>query len=157
MTPVPRNWLLVLALALLAPLPQLGCRILEASIMSPIDSASGSVEAIGGSLSAISTSSGSPGGPTSPPAYRRDVRAFAAVFAQSGGGSTAEFQRGISSIAARHGVTHWEAVPDTVLGIGEGLRSAGASPADVERLGASLGPEGAYTAELLLHGYRGGS
>jgi hypothetical protein len=144
------------ALALLAALPLAGC-LLE-SITSPIDSLSGSVEAIGGSLAGISRSLTSPvTSSTIDPTYRRDVRVFTEGFVRSGAIDPDEFQRGVSQIAARHGIAHWEGEPETVRAIGEGLRRAGASDEQVEQLAVRLGESGAATAELLFAGYRGGS
>lgn len=116
-----------LALALVASLPLAGCKAISASITSPSDSISGSFEAIGGSLKAISTSSSGAGDGSAPDeAYRRDLRAYAAAFVETGG-TQQEFLRGITRVAELHGVTDWEAQPDTLRAIGEGLRDAGVS------------------------------
>ena len=37
------------------------------------------------------------------------------------------FQKGLSDIAARHGINDWEACPHTWMGVGRGLASAGLS------------------------------
>ncbi len=122
-----------LALALAASLPLAGCKAISASITSPSDSISGSFEAIGGSLKAISTSSSGAGdGNALDESYRRDLRAYAAAFVETGG-TQGEFLRGISRIAEGHGVTDWESRPDTLRAIGQGLRDASVSEAQLQQ------------------------
>ena len=128
-----------------------GCQALWASITSPSDWVSGTGRSISGSFEGLSRSSGSGGG-TSNTAYRRDVRAFSAEFAQAGGSSD-DFLRGIGRVAESHGVTHWEGRSDTLLAIGEGLSDAGVSRADVEALGAQATGADPRVAALVLEGY----
>jgi hypothetical protein len=128
-----------------------GCQVLWASITSPSDWVSGTGTSISGSFRGLSASSGSGGGKSSNTAYRRDVRAFAAEFAQAGGSSD-EFPRGIGQVAESHGVTHWEANADTMLAIGEGLHDAGVSPADMDALARSTHADPQVLA-LVLEGY----
>jgi hypothetical protein len=129
-----------------------GCQVLWASITSPSDWVSGTGRSISGSFEGLSRSSGSGGGTASNTAYRRDVRAFAAEFAQAGGSSD-DFLRGIGRVAESHGVTHWEGRSDTLLAIGEGLSDAGVSRADVEALGARATGADPRVAALVLEGY----
>jgi hypothetical protein len=145
----PRRGLLVLACLALVSLP--GCQVLWASITSPSDWIAGSSESISGSVRSISRSSGSPAA-KSTLAYRRDVRAWAAEFAQAGG-SQDEFLRGIGRIAESHGLTHWEADPATLLAIGAGLRDAGWSGEQMERLRGELADVQARSVELVFEGY----
>ena len=129
-----------------------GCQVLWASITSPSDWVSGTGTSISGSFRGLSASSGSGGGETSNTAYRRDVRAFAAEFAQAGGSSD-DFLRGIGRVAESHGVSHWEGRPDTLLAIGEGLSDAGVSQGDVEALGARASGADPRVVALVLEGY----
>lgn len=134
-------------------IPLLACQLIGTSITSPSDWISGTGTSISGSFKALGVSSGSDGGGgSSDTAYRRDVRAFAAQFSQSGG-SEAEFLRGIARVAEGHGVSHWEARPDTLLAIGEGLRDAGVSPAELETLGARAPDAAPGVVALVREGY----
>lgn len=147
-----RSFATVLAFAGLFALT--GCQVIWASITSPSDWVSGTGRSISGSFEGLSVSSGSGGGKSSDTAYRRDVRAYAAEFAQAGGSSD-DFLRGIGQVAESHGVTHWEASPDTMLAIGEGLRDAGVTRADVEALGAQAADADPQVVALVLEGYAG--
>jgi len=129
-----------------------GCQVLWASITSPSDWVSGTGTSISGSFRGLSVSSGSEGGKSSDTAYRRDVRAYAAEFAQAGGNSD-DFLRGIGLVAESHGVSHWEGRSDTLLAIGEGLHDAGVSRSDVEALGARATGADPRVAALVLEGY----
>lgn len=119
----------------MALLPLLGCQLLSASITSPSDWVSGTGESISGSLGGLLRSSGSGGAGTAQRMYERDVRAYAAHFATTGG-SSEDFLRGLGAVAAEHGVTHWESRADTHRAIGAGLRDAGVRPADFDALTA---------------------
>jgi hypothetical protein len=129
-----------------------GCQVLWASITSPSDWVSGTGESICGSFRSLLVSSGSDAPRSTDLAYRRDVRAFAAEFAASGG-SSEDFLRGIGQVAETHGVSHWEGRTDTLLAIGAGLRDAGVSRADVEALGARAEGADPRVAALVLEGY----
>jgi hypothetical protein len=139
------------ALACASILALTGCQVLWASITSPSDWVSGTGRSISGSFEGLSRSSGSGGG-SSNTAYRRDVRAFAAEFAQTGGSSD-DFLRGIGRVAESHGVTHWEGRTETLLAIGEGLSDAGVSRTEVEALGAEATGADPRVAALVLEGY----
>jgi hypothetical protein len=130
----------------------LGCQVLVASITSPSDWVSGTGESISGSLGGLSRSSGSGGGDPAKLAYQRDVRAFAAYFAATGG-SADDFLRGIGAVAGEHGVVHWESRPDTHRAIGEGLRDAAVPPADFEALVASADDADPAVLALVREGY----
>ena len=145
---------IVRAVGLVGILALSGCQVLWASITSPSDWVSGTGRSISASFEGLSVSSGSGGGKSSDTAYRRDVRAYAAEFARAGG-SSADFLRGIGQVAESHGVTHWEASPDTMLAIGEGLRDAGVSRAEVEALEAQASDANPQVVALVLEGYAG--
>ncbi|MEN8162210.1 MAG: hypothetical protein ABFS41_19220 [Myxococcota bacterium] len=136
----------------LASIALAGCQVISASITSPSDWVSGTGKSISGSFEGLSASSGSSGGGESSVAYRRDVRAYAAEFAGASG-SSEDFLRGIGRVAGGHGVTHWEANPDTMRAIGEGLRDAGVRPDEMQALGARGGDADPRVFALVLEGY----
>lgn len=129
-----------------------GCQVISASITSPSDWVSGTGTSISGSFKGLSRSSGSGDGGDSSSAYRRDVRAYAAEFADVGG-SSADFLRGIGQVAEHHGVTHWESNDATLVAIGEGLRDAGVSPGEIEALGARADDADPRVVARVLEGY----
>ena len=136
-----------------AVVPVLACQVIGASITSPSDWISGTGTSISGSFKGLGRSSGSDGGgDSSNTAYRRDVRAFAAQFSQVGGSSD-EFLRGIAQVAEEHGVSHWEGSPDTLRAIGEGLRDAGVSPAELDALSARSEGAAPQVVALVREGY----
>ena len=136
-----------------AVVPLLACQVIGASITSPSDWVSGTGTSISGSFRGLGASSGSDGGgSSSDTAYRRDVRAFAAQFSQAGGSSD-EFLRGIALVAEEHGVSHWQSNPATLLAIGEGLRDAGVSPAELDALGARADGADPQVVALVHEGY----
>jgi len=100
-----------LALVLLA-----GCAAVEGSSDSLADSSAGAFESLISPFESVSTSSGSGGGHEARVVYTRDVMAFTATYlhdpAQQG-----DFARGLSQVAAAHGVNDWEADPDTFAAI----------------------------------------
>ena len=142
--------LLALALALA------GCQAIMACLTSPSDSISGTGESISGSFNAfsngVSKSSGSGGSTPAQQAYQRDVRAFAAYFAETGGTSQ-DFLRGLSSVAAAHGISDWESLPDTQRAIGAGLRDAGFEPAQLDALTARARGADPTVLALVREGY----
>jgi hypothetical protein len=143
----------VLRVSLLAGvLPLLACQVISASITSPSDWVSGTGESISGSFESLSASSESKGGDAAKLAYRRDVRAFAAHFARTGGAQQ-DFLRGIGAVAAEHGVTHWESQADTHRAIGEGLRDAGIDPAQLDALTARAADADPAVLALVRQGY----
>jgi len=141
-----------LACVLMTALPLLGCQLISTSITSPSDWVSGTGESISGSFGGLSRSSGSGGAEPPKQAYLRDVRAYAALFASSGGTSQ-DFLRGLGAVAAEHGVTHWESQPGTQRAIGEGLRDAGVSPAELDALTAHATDADPMVLALVREGY----
>ena len=138
---------------LMAGFPLLACQVIGASITSPSDWVSGTGKSISGSFESLSASSGSDDKSSSEnTAYRRDVRAFAAQFSQTGGSSD-DLLRGIAQVAAGHGVSHWEARPDTLLAIGAGLHDAGVSRAELDALNARSDGADPQVVALVLEGY----
>ena len=138
-------------------LPLLACQVISASITSPSDWVSGTGESISGSFNAFSdslTKSSGSGGKTDTTnqAYRRDVRVFAAHFARTGGTSQ-DFLRGVGNVAADHGISDWESLPDTQRAIGEGLRDAGIEPAQLDALTARASDADPMVLALVREGY----
>ena len=143
---------LTLVCVLLAALPLLGCQVISASITSPSDWVSGTGESISGSFGGLSRSSGSGGGEPAKLAYLRDVRAYAALFATSGGTSQ-DFLRGLGAVASEHGVTHWEGQPGTHRAIGAGLRDAGVAPAELDVITARATDADPIVIAAVREGY----
>jgi len=143
---------ITLVCALMTALPLLGCQLISTSITSPSDWVSGTGESISGSFESLSRSSGSGGGDAAKQAYLRDVRAYAALFASSGGTSQ-DFLRGLGAVAAEHGVTHWESQPGTQRAIGEGLRDAGVSPAELDVITARATDADPMVIAAVREGY----
>jgi len=135
------------SLVCLATAALVGC----GSLTSPSEWLAGSSNALAGSIQALSRSLGSGGGAHL--AYRRDVREWTAEVAQSGA-SQDELLRGIGRIAESYGLTHWEAEPDTLLAIGQGLADAGWTPERMEQLRAELTSAEPRGVELVFEGYR---
>ena len=146
----------LLAAVLLSATPALGCKIISAIIELPSDLSAGSSRSIAGSFDALSGSSGSGGGgkdaTPNKQSYDRDLREFTAAFAATSG-SREEFLRGVSRIAEDHGISHWEADPLTPRAIGEGLRDAGWSEAQMAEFMDQAGRD-RPAAQLALEGYR---
>jgi hypothetical protein len=137
---------------MLAPLA--GCQLITASITSISDSVAGSVAAITGSIESISRSSGSPPDAAASAAYLRDVRAWTREFERAPG-SQEDFLRGIGRVAERHGLTDWEAQPATLVAIGQGLKDAGWSDAQMRDLRERLAAVPPAAVESVFEGYRG--
>ena len=144
----------LLAATLVAALPLFGCQVISAIITSPSDSSAGSSRSISGSFNAISTSSGSGEAEPKPAttSYVRDLREYTAVFAKNPG-SREDFLRGVSQIAQDHGFSDWESQAATPRAIGEGLRDAGLTAAQMDEFVDSVGRD-KPAAQIALEGYR---
>jgi hypothetical protein len=126
-------------LALLA-----GCSISE----SVSKSVSSSFEWSSASISSSSKSSS----PDRAADYRADVRDYTSAYVKSGGDFDA-FSRGLGDIAAKHGVSNWESDDDTYVGIGQGLKTAGVSPTQLEVWKSNLAKGDASKAAAIQKGY----
>jgi hypothetical protein len=148
---VKRNqagWLVTAAVASLV----LGCSFSDSS-KSISDSISGS------SRSFSDSSASSSGGDASKTSekealYREDVRNLTAAYVRDGG-DVASFQRGLGSVARRHGISDWEAVDATWTGIGEGLKRADATPQQIDATSAALAGGNAIRRQEIQRGYAG--
>ena len=120
-----------------------GCSISESiskSVSSPFEWSSAS----SGSSSASSAARGE--------AYRNDVRDYTAAYIQSGG-EYANFTRGLGNIASKHGVSDWESDTDTWVGIGQGLKKAGVTTAQLAVWKTNLTNGDAQKASAMQKGY----
>jgi hypothetical protein len=84
--------------------------------------------------------------------YRNDVRDYAAAYVQSGGDFDT-FTRGLANIAAKHGVSNWEADNNTYVGIGQGLKKAGLTPMQLDVWKTNLAKGDASKAAAIQKGY----
>lgn len=125
----------------------------SASSKSISDSISGSSESISDS-STSSSPSDEKKTSDSEALYREDVRTFTAAWVRDGG-DPASFQRGLGSIARRHGISDWEAVATTWTGIGEGLRSAAATTQQRDAVTSELAGDDAGKRRDIARGYAG--
>ena len=83
--------------------------------------------------------------------YRDDVRVATRAWVETGEGSDA-FLRELGRIAELHGISHWEAEPDSLIAIGAGACEAGASDAELDRIVADLGQDRAESRALAAEG-----
>jgi len=132
----------------LAALASSGCSI-SASSESISDSISSPFEWL-----SDSSGSSSPDGGASF-AYLRDVETLSRAFADASGARSdaAGFLRELGRTAEAHGISDWEAYPETFAAIGEGWRRAGLAPDAVERLSAELFGAGSNGAAGVLRAY----
>jgi hypothetical protein len=63
--------------------------------------------------------------------YKNDVRDFTAAFLRSGGDAS-RLKQEVATVAEKHGVSDWEDNSSTFEGLGEGLRKAGLSGAELD-------------------------
>ena len=132
-------YLLAGALAILVA----GCSISESiskSVSSPFEWSSDSIASSSGSSSRTRAN------------YVSDVRDYTQAYVKSGGDFDS-FTRGLSDIAAKHGVSNWESDNDTYIGIGQGLRKAGATSMQLEVWKTNLSKGDASKAAAIQRGY----
>lgn len=91
-------------------------------------------------------------GDTDDEAYRNDVRDFTATYAASRR-DLAGFEPGLGEVARRHGVTDWEADDATFVGIGAGLKRAGASAEERAAYETAVGADDAAKRSLIRRGW----
>jgi hypothetical protein len=132
----PTGLLLAAALLLIAA----GCSSISDSISSPFEWSSDSI---------ASSSRSSSRGRAS---YRDDVRDYTAAYVQSGG-EFATFSTGLGNVAAKHGVSDWQADEDTYFGIGAGLKKANQTPAQFTVWQSNLAGTDADKAAAMQRGY----
>ncbi|MCB1189668.1 MAG: putative lipoprotein [Leptospiraceae bacterium] len=116
------------------------------SISNSVIKLSDSVNSLSRSISSIS---GSLKGNKPESLYKTDVRDITALYAKDG--LEGNFQKDISKIALKHGISDWEAYPATYIAIGEGLRKAKVEPNLFNRFHTKI--ENKESALLLKVGY----
>ena len=146
----PRRALLLGVMA--AAFATQGCTIVNAVSTGASDVLSATGNAIGGVLRAIADSSDSGGGSAKNDSYERDLREYTVMFMRSGG-TQADFMRGVSRIAENHGIAHWEAEAGTPFAIGQGMREANVSEAEMRAFCDEVGAE-TSVAKLAFEGWR---
>jgi len=113
------------------------CALISGSLNSLSDSSAGAIEAVTSPLESSFTSSGGrAGGGVS---YRRDVEAYTVAFLEDTS-LDGTFLRGLGQVAEVHGITDWEAVPETVEGISLAVQAVESPGVGVARLQRELAP-----------------
>ena len=103
------------------------------------------------SRSSDSSSSSSPG--AAERAYREDVTDYTRAFVKSQRGDLAGFRADVARLAEEHGITNWEENPATYTAIGEGLRSAKVSDAELLAYKRNLSGGDPRNSDLIQQGY----
>lgn len=116
-----------------------GCQMLS-------DSSASSV-----SVSSLSASLGSSSAAMT--GYGANVTSMTVAYVESGATGN-HFLRDLGRVAHEHGISDWEAEPDTYLAIGIGLRRGGLDEAGVHAFGHRFFGDDPRASELLLQGYR---
>lgn len=88
-------------------------------------------------------------------AYRSDLSNYTVVSVQSAQ-PAADYLRGVTRIAEKHGITDWEHDRASYLAIGSGLHQAGVAAGEVRRLSLvqALGSQEPDTMAAILEGYQ---
>jgi hypothetical protein len=129
-----------------------GCTVINAALNGTSNVLSATGNAVAGVLHAIADSSGSGNGSSARnDSYERDLREYTAMFMRSGG-TQADFLRGVTRIAENHGIAHWEAEVGTPFAIGQGMREANVSEAEMRAFCNEIGVE-TPAAKLALKGW----
>jgi hypothetical protein len=113
---------------------------------------SASSESISNSISSPFTSS-SESSKSEEAKYRDEVAEYSAAFVSVGGGSVASFQTGISKLAARRGISDWEANPDTWTSVGRGLAITALTEVEALAYGETWAAEDERRFELMRQGF----
>lgn len=85
--------------------------------------------------------------------YRQDVSELTVAFVDSGGELVA-FQSRLGKVARDHGVSDWEADPNTYVGMGSGLRDAGLEGPAFEQWSQRLAAGQPERLEQIAYGHR---
>lgn len=96
-----------------------------------------------------SSSGSSPGGTE---AYQNDVADYTYAHVISSN-QFDTFWKGVANVAERHGITNWEAENATYVGIGQGIRRAKLSEAQLEVIAKNLSGGDAKKIKLIQEGY----
>lgn len=84
-------------------------------------------------------------------AYEDDVRGFTAAYMKSGG-DPSQLRAEVSTVAAKHGVTDWEASKETYVGIGAGMAEAEVTSAELEAYKRTIATDDEQ-AQWMQEGY----
>jgi hypothetical protein len=85
-------------------------------------------------------------------AYLGDVRDYTVAYLRSSSDIEA-FRKGLASLAAKHGITNWEADPASYSGIGEGLGKAHVSVTQAQAIKNNLSGGDVVKAAAIQKGY----
>ena len=130
----------ITALAMIALLAGGGCSFVASSksssdiISSPFKSSSNSV-----------------GGEDT--AYQEQAEDYSRAYAEVGGGEPEAFQRGLSDLAGKLGISDWEGYPGTWMSVGRGLGQARVSGGEMMTYAANWTGGDAGIMELIFQGY----
>jgi hypothetical protein len=86
-------------------------------------------------------------------AYQEQAAGYSQAFVEVGGSGNDVFQRGLSDMAARLGVSDWESHPATWTGVGRGLGQAQISGGEMAAYAASWSGGDTEIMDLLLQGF----
>lgn len=84
--------------------------------------------------------------------FHRDVEDYTAAFAR-GNGDFDVFMHGIAELAAKRGITNWQADTQTYVSIGRGLKKAKADTGQVEAYVANVAKGDPTKAAAIRQGY----
>ena len=105
-----------------------------------VKSISTSIRSISKSISSISTSSSKKAKAARLEYYKSDISETTAMHLKAGMEDEA-FRYDLARVALKHGISNWQAETFTYLGIGEGLKKAGFTPAMLEKVTGEVNPE----------------
>lgn len=85
--------------------------------------------------------------------YQEQAEGYSKAFFEAGGLESDVFQKGLSDIASRMGISDWEANPGTWTSVGRGLGQAHLSGGDVAEYAANWSGGDRSIMELVLQGF----
>lgn len=85
-------------------------------------------------------------------AYQGDIRDYTEAYLRTSSDIEA-FRKGLASLAAKHGITNWEADQATYIGIGEGLGKAKVSNIQLETYMTNLSGGDVVKATAIQKGF----
>ena len=88
-------------------------------------------------------------------AFQEEAQGYTSAYVAAGGVDHDSFQKGLSDIAARRGISDWEANPATWTSVGRGLGQAELSETAVADYADSMSAGNDEILALLMQGYSG--
>jgi hypothetical protein len=88
---------------------------------------------------------------------KEEIEIYTASYLATGGGSQSSFQLGLADIAARRGISDWEANPNTWVGVGRGLANADLGAHTAAHYADFWSDGSPLIVALLQQGYASGS